>query len=652
MQIGIVRAENDQVIWPLTITNGPTSNSNVQVTFTLPSEISFNNSTILPIGSYTGIDVWTIGAMTPNQVINANIVLNFDGPIGGLSEEYSIVATVTGLGDTNGTNNVKTDTILFEVSSCDPLASGSNCISGLKFDLSACSTPCTQGATALWNIVALSEVNINIISFNVNTGIGYYEFIDPSLPGSFTWGLSCVLGLDTVVICSTYTMTLHPLIDDKDVFDHSADFIEGSTLTAPQIALLKAQPAYSGLTNEQIQAYCWEALYNADGDLVGGWAHDCTGEQDSRHFIFCSEVTCDNTPNPCPSCPYSDMPVDVSAYLTSITNYTAEKGDLITIYHIDATAVWEYNGTAWERTSCGCQWKISQDADNILTLGTDNAPYLSDSDLPVLNPYPVSFTVTGTTTKTATITLSNATVLTTNFTDIDTNTTYTVEINDGNIELIDQMNNVVSSVPLPAAVGDDWGVQVVEHDATIAGNGTVASPLTIAQQGATNGQVLKWNTASSTWLPANDTDTDTGEVNTASNIGGGEELFSAKVGVDLQFRTLVAGDNVTITEVGDTLEIETSCGCCNCFVDTIYDISGPELHLVQSGECDRITGDIIWQSADVFANPPVFTTLQTGGSTYTFIGSFTERAIRIQYTEDGCTKYSPIRQIVETVATP
>ncbi|MCC7245835.1 MAG: tail fiber domain-containing protein [Saprospiraceae bacterium] len=50
--------------------------------------------------------------------------------------------------------------------------------------------------------------------------------------------------------------------------------------------------------------------------------------------------------------------------------------------------------------------------------------------------------------------------------------------------------------------GDNWGTQVVVPDATLSGAGTNASPLKIAQQGATDGQFLRWNAASSTWLPA------------------------------------------------------------------------------------------------------------------------------------------------------
>jgi hypothetical protein len=50
-------------------------------------------------------------------------------------------------------------------------------------------------------------------------------------------------------------------------------------------------------------------------------------------------------------------------------------------------------------------------------------------------------------------------------------------------------------------------------NATLSGNGTAGSPLTIAQQSATSGQVLKWN--GTTWLPAAD-NTGTGTVTSVS----------------------------------------------------------------------------------------------------------------------------------------
>ena len=59
------------------------------------------------------------------------------------------------------------------------------------------------------------------------------------------------------------------------------------------------------------------------------------------------------------------------------------------------------------------------------------------------------------------------------------------------------------------------------------------------------------------WVLYIDNDTPAaGEVNTASNVGIGEgQSFKAKVGTDLQFRTLKQGANVTIATVGDEVTI-------------------------------------------------------------------------------------------------
>jgi|GEM_PF-1661200 len=60
------------------------------------------------------------------------------------------------------------------------------------------------------------------------------------------------------------------------------------------------------------------------------------------------------------------------------------------------------------------------------------------------------------------------------------------------------------SVTLPSsgAGGDNWGTDYVHTDVTLSGQGTTASPLKIAQQAATSGQVLKWN--GTAWSPASD----------------------------------------------------------------------------------------------------------------------------------------------------
>ncbi len=68
--------------------------------------------------------------------------------------------------------------------------------------------------------------------------------------------------------------------------------------------------------------------------------------------------------------------------------------------------------------------------------------------------------------------------------------------------------------PAADSTRDDWGSQSAQTDVTLKGNGTSASKLGLAQNGATSGQVIKWN--GTAWAPAAD---DNGVWTTAgSNI--------------------------------------------------------------------------------------------------------------------------------------
>jgi hypothetical protein len=51
-----------------------------------------------------------------------------------------------------------------------------------------------------------------------------------------------------------------------------------------------------------------------------------------------------------------------------------------------------------------------------------------------------------------------------------------------------------------------------------------------------------------------------GEANTGSNVGGGSEVFKQKSALDLEFRTLEEGANITLTPGIDTIEVASSGG--------------------------------------------------------------------------------------------
>jgi hypothetical protein len=51
-----------------------------------------------------------------------------------------------------------------------------------------------------------------------------------------------------------------------------------------------------------------------------------------------------------------------------------------------------------------------------------------------------------------------------------------------------------------------------------------------------------------------------GEVNTASNVGAGDGVFKAKVGVDLQFKTLIGGTGTTLVAGTDDITINAGGG--------------------------------------------------------------------------------------------
>lgn len=83
-----------------------------------------------------------------------------------------------------------------------------------------------------------------------------------------------------------------------------------------------------------------------------------------------------------------------------------------------------------------------------------------------------------------------------------------------------------------------------------------------------------------------------GEANTASNLGVGAGLFSAKVGADLQFKSLVAGPGVSLTPSGTTVTISSTPTASLLNVETVVGsnytaTSANDLILVNTSGADR-----------------------------------------------------------------
>ncbi|GDX51500.1 hypothetical protein LBMAG27_05470 [Bacteroidota bacterium] len=74
-------------------------------------------------------------------------------------------------------------------------------------------------------------------------------------------------------------------------------------------------------------------------------------------------------------------------------------------------------------------------------------------------------------------------------------------------------------VPGNISGGDNWGTQTAVTNSTLSGNGTSVSPLGLAQQGASSGQVLKWN--GTNWAPgADNVGSSSGSVNVTARLTG------------------------------------------------------------------------------------------------------------------------------------
>ncbi len=102
-----------------------------------------------------------------------------------------------------------------------------------------------------------------------------------------------------------------------------------------------------------------------------------------------------------------------------------------------------------------------------------------------------------------------------------------------------------------------------------------------------------------------------GEANTASNVGAGDGLFKAKVGVDLEFKSLIAGTNITLTPGADDITIDASGGA-----------SSEQFYLERTETIDNSTGVDIEYFTEVQGGTEISNVVSATGGTYWYELSF------------------------------
>jgi hypothetical protein len=103
-----------------------------------------------------------------------------------------------------------------------------------------------------------------------------------------------------------------------------------------------------------------------------------------------------------------------------------------------------------------------------------------------------------------------------------------------------------------------------------------------------------------------------GEVNTASNVGAGEGVFKQKTGVDLEFKSLIAGANITIVNNANDLTLSSTGGGGGTF--TLRNVSSTATFITANETINCTSGTFT-------VNLPTAVGIQ--GTTYTLVNTGT-----------------------------
>jgi len=102
-----------------------------------------------------------------------------------------------------------------------------------------------------------------------------------------------------------------------------------------------------------------------------------------------------------------------------------------------------------------------------------------------------------------------------------------------------------------------------------------------------------------------------GEANTASNVGAGDGVFKQKTGVDLEFKSLIAGTNITLTPGTNDITIDASGGA-----------SAEQFYLERTETIDNSTAVDIEYFTEVQGGTEISNVVSATGGTYWYELSF------------------------------
>ena len=361
-----VKQNNDIVQLTIPIKNiAAFPDTNVAVQFTIPSGMVIHNYDLLSNGGVfnTLTALWSIGdlgALEETQMILRLKVTDItQGP-------FTVQYTLTSTNDPSSSSVAQ----IIDVDACPPAAGANPDEFGcLCIDVSLNDTICSHGTTE-WRLNTLSLTNTEApYVWDELTGKGSFVPTDNSVPITGTYDLVCIEGVNEYTIQQSVPFTISKQIKDKTPYNHTRAIEKYADISIEDRGVIQTlNPSLD------ISLYCWDVIRNGDGDVTAALPLNCDPTQ-ATSVTYQNLIQAYNPGDPTLNVVFPTDP---------------EEGDIHLVTYTNGTTYFVWDGSVWNRT-------FSQK-----------------------NPYPVSMTVTGTTTKTITIVMSEGADITASFTDIDT----------------------------------------------------------------------------------------------------------------------------------------------------------------------------------------------------------------------------------------